>query len=302
MFYFDYTPRNTHYGSIRQQIWALLHFPFHLCLVLIMEGLRQLSIWWAFYSGVSFYYNVLAHEKMSEAIPSLKEYFEDLYNESASTTVLKEYPTLIADLDLLGEGEYNESTREKLVDQVTNALFVGLSEFYGVEVPESEIEPEPITSEKAPSETIEFFTGPLKAVGGLYVLVYHYFFVSLGLVFVALAAFTVLVRRKKDIYDWFAVALRGITAVVFFGLSGQYANGIHSDHSTLLLSPWPVPVVCLVLFTVLVLDKLLNAVAYHNMKAKTLHEEAQVVPQEEEESEDMVSEPPTPPRNQRRRK
>ncbi len=268
-----------------------------------MEGLRQLSIWWAFYSGVTYYYNILAHEKISEAIPILKDYFEELYNDSASTTVLKEYPTLITDLDLLDAGEYNESTKEKLVDQVTNALFLGLSQFYGIEAPESETESEPITEEKATSETIEFFGGPLKSAGGLFVLVYHYFFVSLGLVFVALAAFTVLVRRKKDIYDWFAVALRGITAVVFFGLSGQYANGIHGDKSTLLLSPWPIPVVCLVLFTVLVLDKLLNAVAYHNMKAKTVHEEARVVPQEEEEeSEDVASEPPTPPRNQRRRK
>jgi len=48
MFYFDYTPQHVHYGSIRQQIWTCLHFPFHLAVVLSVEGLRQLTTYWAF--------------------------------------------------------------------------------------------------------------------------------------------------------------------------------------------------------------------------------------------------------------
>lgn len=44
MLYFDWlSPR--HFGSIRQQIWAFLHFPFHLSLVLFMEGTAQFIIW-----------------------------------------------------------------------------------------------------------------------------------------------------------------------------------------------------------------------------------------------------------------
>ena len=44
MLYFDWLSP-THFGSIRQQIWAFLHFPFHLSLVLFMEGTAQLIIW-----------------------------------------------------------------------------------------------------------------------------------------------------------------------------------------------------------------------------------------------------------------
>jgi hypothetical protein len=44
MLYFDALPEY-HFGSIRQQIWAGLHFPFHLMLVLFLEGTAQWVIW-----------------------------------------------------------------------------------------------------------------------------------------------------------------------------------------------------------------------------------------------------------------
>lgn len=44
MLYFDWLSHQ-HFGSVRQQIWAFLHFPFHLSLVLAMEGGAQFVIW-----------------------------------------------------------------------------------------------------------------------------------------------------------------------------------------------------------------------------------------------------------------
>jgi hypothetical protein len=44
MLYFDALP-DYHFGSIRQQFWAFLHFPFHLFLVLSVEGIAQFVIW-----------------------------------------------------------------------------------------------------------------------------------------------------------------------------------------------------------------------------------------------------------------
>lgn len=44
MLYFDSLTRE-HFGSIRQQIWAFLHFPFHVALVLFLEGTSQFVIW-----------------------------------------------------------------------------------------------------------------------------------------------------------------------------------------------------------------------------------------------------------------
>jgi hypothetical protein len=44
MLYFDSLTRE-HFGSIRQQIWAFLHFPFHVALVLFLEGTSQFVVW-----------------------------------------------------------------------------------------------------------------------------------------------------------------------------------------------------------------------------------------------------------------
>ncbi|KAJ6442741.1 low temperature requirement A [Purpureocillium lavendulum] len=44
MLYFDTLNRH-HFGSIRQQIWSFLHFPFHAALVLCVAGMAQFVIW-----------------------------------------------------------------------------------------------------------------------------------------------------------------------------------------------------------------------------------------------------------------
>jgi len=33
------------FGELRQEIWASLHFPFHLALVLLVEGASQFILW-----------------------------------------------------------------------------------------------------------------------------------------------------------------------------------------------------------------------------------------------------------------
>lgn len=33
------------HGGIRRELWAFLHFPFHLALVLLVEGAAQFIVW-----------------------------------------------------------------------------------------------------------------------------------------------------------------------------------------------------------------------------------------------------------------
>jgi hypothetical protein len=44
MIYFDWL-NSSHFGSFREGLWAFLHFPFHLALVLLMEGAAQFILW-----------------------------------------------------------------------------------------------------------------------------------------------------------------------------------------------------------------------------------------------------------------
>lgn len=43
MLYFDNQPKQ-HYGTIRQQIWSVLHFPLHLAIVGVVEGAQQMVL------------------------------------------------------------------------------------------------------------------------------------------------------------------------------------------------------------------------------------------------------------------
>lgn len=42
--YFDQI-ENERFGTIRQQIWAILHFPLHVAILLTVEGAASLVIW-----------------------------------------------------------------------------------------------------------------------------------------------------------------------------------------------------------------------------------------------------------------
>ena len=44
MIYFDWM-NHAGFGAIRQELWAFLHFPFHLALVLMVEGAAQFIVW-----------------------------------------------------------------------------------------------------------------------------------------------------------------------------------------------------------------------------------------------------------------
>ncbi|OCL03444.1 hypothetical protein AOQ84DRAFT_302786, partial [Glonium stellatum] len=44
MLYFDRL-RSNHFGTIKQQIWAFLHFPLHITLVLVLEGVSNFVTW-----------------------------------------------------------------------------------------------------------------------------------------------------------------------------------------------------------------------------------------------------------------
>jgi hypothetical protein len=44
MLYFDRL-HEEHFGSIKQQVWSFLHFPLHIVLVLVLQGVSLLIIW-----------------------------------------------------------------------------------------------------------------------------------------------------------------------------------------------------------------------------------------------------------------
>ncbi|KAI5840824.1 bacterial low temperature requirement A protein-domain-containing protein [Morchella snyderi] len=257
MFYFDYTPRDIHYGTIRQQIWAMLHFPFHLSLVLVVEGLRQLTTMQSF--------NLLATDIGATVVllepltPSgLAEYFRDIfliiYEDGTSKSVLKGYSKILSTIDAMEATPTPSVEYESYLHTILFDAYTGLGEYYGI---------------KAPKEADS--TQQLIAMLRVFDLVFQYFFIALGVVFLLYGVFAIIVRRHMDVFDYVSIGLRFLASLTFFSMLGLYFNPIKRDSYINFMwgGPWPVPTVCFIMIFVLVVDKAMAYFALKRIRSRT---------------------------------
>lgn len=274
MFYFDYTPRGVHYGTIRQQFWAVLHFPFHLAVVLSVEGLRQLSTWWSFLQA----YRLLAERFTTAAsnttdpqqnwlnqLGEIENLLTFLYNDGTAVDVVRNWDHIQAELASLKATEYNSTTTDTDIDfaQLSFDMTSGFAKYYGIKV----------AKDKRPKYTVAeiVYSGlnldaydPTTAIMKVYDLVYTYFFTAMAVVFFMFGVLGLFVRRKKDGWDYFSVALRFAVGFTFIGIERIKTND--SMYSRFLGSPWPIPTVAIILFIALLIDKIVGLIAYKRLK------------------------------------
>jgi len=270
MFYFDYTPKNTHYGTIRQQIWAVLHFPFHLAVVISVEGLRQLTTWYSFQQAVGVIDQLFllqtkkpdqeaVFDGRRDLIYNLTKY---LYTEGSSKTVLKHWDTVNSSYAILTEIPYADlsDSQQSLLQNMTEIMTTGFAEFYGIKVSKKKHH-----HHKPRSNLNDPNFSPFSDVTRLYDLVYEYFFIAIGVVFIMYGVFGLFVRRRKDVWDYISVAIRFTVGIAFFGI--VFIRDDATAYNAYYNSSWPVPSVCLILAAALFLDKYLGVFAYKRMMA-----------------------------------
>jgi len=147
MLYFDWLNIHDHFGSIRQQIWTFLHFPFHLLLVLSLEGTSQ----------------VIIIRKLAEAVQILSdnftsglakfnddsvEYSMDDLVSTVNTTIQSIFvtyqPTYVSTITEVQDGleqlshATTNSTLEDAVTDVLSTVINSIYESYGVELSEED--------------------------------------------------------------------------------------------------------------------------------------------------------------------
>lgn len=249
MFYFDYTPKNTHYGTIRQQVWAVLHFPFHLAVVISVEGLRQLTTWYSFQQAVGVIERaftsvtknpdpVAQFDGLRDLVFGLLEY---LYKEGSSKTVLKSWDSVNSSYAILTETPYADlsDSQASLLRNMTDIMAIGYAEFYGIKVSKKK------HHKKIRNDFDDPNYSPFSDVAMLYDLVYEYFFIAIGVVFIMYGVFGLFVRRRKDVWDYISVAIRFAVGITFFGI--VFIRDNSTAYNAYYLSSWPVPSVCLIL-------------------------------------------------------
>ena len=241
MYYFDYKPEHEHYGVIRQQIWTLLHFPFHLAIVLAMEGLRQLSTLY----GLNTYLKKLGRTLPNEMqTTELMQWFTDrfyaLYTDGTSKTIVKDYSKITDEIANLATVQNDSTDYDQAVYELQSELLVGTMEYFGMKAAKPKKSKDDDYS-KADSE--EKFLNIIK----VFDLVYEYYFISFGIIFLIFGIFTLLVGPHGNCYDYPAMAIRGVVAVIMFGMVGLYTIGSEDAYYAYLHSRWPISQVCIML-------------------------------------------------------
>jgi len=251
MFYFDYTPRNVHYGRYRQEFWAVLHFPYHLCIVLAVEGLRQWTTYWSYLQAKQVMDSEFLRIPVgtpdatkAATIDIIRKYVDYLYKSEASTTILKTAHTIDSVLGSLETLPYESwtPTNTSEFDVVYRDMYRGYAEFYGIKVPKS--------SEADPTflDPLSTSYDPGKDIATVYRFVFTYYFLGFGCIFFMLGAFGLFVRRKKDVWDYIAVTLRFLVGATFCAMQAMKASTNSTIYDRFVASPWPIPTVCIVMF------------------------------------------------------
>ncbi|KAJ6261234.1 hypothetical protein Dda_3902 [Drechslerella dactyloides] len=273
MLYFDDEP-NYVYSTVPQQIWAILHFPFHLGIVLFVEGQQQLMIW----QGIIVSLNSLGAKLQQAFIDGgqnnggqianrVLEVIDDFFPDEQAQVVSNNpaFNFNLAPLRDSSDPNFIQQQLDKLWDLCAYAIFSG----YNIETP---------------SGNIDLYNGDNKFEGfsQIYVLVVVYFFVAAGGFLLILALFTYLMKWPKDRYEWLHIAYRAIFGVIIalIALVATNRNRVKS----LLTGPWIVPMMMLLLLLLLIIDKL-TILAAHKYSNRKLNHHRWLTGREVEEPE-----------------
>ena len=244
MLYFDQV-ETERVGTIRQQIWTLMHFPYHVAILLVVEGVTQLAVWrklidYIFPLQDQIMSNGPDPQNAVEVVGYLKEtmksFFEP-FEEGLGGLVIQ-----TPDLDPY----YNNVTKaiqtqdQNLLEaSKANILINGLN----FAAQNFKIAPPEGTSNADPTA---FFEGIFITFNTVVV----YFFLASGIAVIMTAVLYLLGKRHKVRMDLFSIAFRvlvgiGLSLLVIMGLAPD--NSQASENGAMYaIGPWMLPTVAIV--------------------------------------------------------
>jgi hypothetical protein len=259
--YFDNVEME-HFGILRQQIWTFLHFPFHMALVLLMEGTNQLVSW----RHITEYmfkvfgpiFAVLEGIQSSGSFPP-QSVIVDAFNVSG-TAVLNNlffsFTDQQVDKILHGFGIISSQNGTNITDgtittygtpgyeQVVLNVFIELLQivFSGYE-----FEPPELEDDASPQEIYNKYFG-------VFNLIFVYFFVCAGIVLISFGVLTWVTLKEKE--KSHRSRYIGIIANVVLGVAVALLSIMETTSAAgnLGVSAWTLPLLVIVLFVALLLN------------------------------------------------
>ncbi|KAF1929269.1 uncharacterized protein M421DRAFT_419791 [Didymella exigua CBS 183.55] len=255
--YFDNFPHG-HYGTIRQQIWSLLHFPFQLAIVGVVEGSQQVALARYVLKNVAKGSNGLVDICLKQNLDgsNLQDAltkFTDKYQFNMRLDTYGYYYDIVSHIESIGNStgicssqnatSYGDTINNLWPEDfwsINNAIGNGVYSGLGV---------------KIPLKKLEASEDPIEVAEKTWWLTYMYFWSCFCALIVSLIVFLFLIRRHKvDAFDFVSVIIRCLV----LGAGGAALAILANRDSlvALLNSPAILPMAVVLLFIVVCADKL----------------------------------------------
>ncbi|KAJ9635620.1 hypothetical protein H2204_005794 [Knufia peltigerae] len=245
--YFDQIDHDR-FGTIRQQVWAILHFPLHTALILVSEGSATLILWKAIirYLVEALAIQVQATDMVSSTNAEVAGYIEKqlktfVHHFKNETLFRLDVESFInSSLTDIRQLPANDSSgRNDTIVGIRDDMFNLVFGAFGIEVNQEDTTWDPQLS--------------------IFDTVIFYYYLAAGVFVILLAVLYSFGKTNKSRGEWFSAVLR---LVVGIGLcTTTPALVLRSDKSStrgFVFSAWTVTVVMLVYFVLIILDNLLD--------------------------------------------
>ncbi|KAI9934602.1 hypothetical protein MW887_000218 [Aspergillus wentii] len=253
--YYDLSPRRA-FGRLSQQVWAQLHFPFHVVLILLLEGSQILALALDITLKLTYLRETFQYA-CEEPRPTVEKAIKLLRTTISNMEInynLGAVREQAAILDILGDlpnkplcpgngidHSLTDETINDLVGNVTAALFSSMG----------------IT----PSEKLDIIQMTSDQLLAMYMdllgFVYVYFFVAATLAMALFAAFVPLARRhNRKLYTYIGLGARIVLVILMSGLI-LFSAHLPLEHS-FMKSPTILYAVTFTLLSALLVDRLLD--------------------------------------------
>ncbi|KAG4436442.1 hypothetical protein IFR05_008076 [Cadophora sp. M221] len=211
MLYFDWYNHH-HFGSVRSQIWAILHFPLHLTLVLMVEGASQFIVWRKLIEVMDRLENFFANAIVTWRDDPNTD-FTDLQNSlnETVTAIFDDFPPTYTqtwiDVDnyLVVVGDMS-TTDEETVAAVDNLFLTvqnSLFDTYGIKTPKSKEDAYSVSDPLTSSNKAE----------DVFKLVFVYFFLASGITLILMNTLRFISKRDRTKTDTLRMIFNFIVGV-----------------------------------------------------------------------------------------
>jgi hypothetical protein len=236
--YFDQIEHDR-FGTIRQQIWALLHYPLHVAILLTAEGSTLLIIWNEITQDIDWMNNNLwdpAYFNSSQAYASsLLSNLTDFENSFKQKYLLDSYnytagAANFSRLDFATTEGFDKA--EELYSDMITKVLVFLFENFNVELPPEDA-------------TVESELDKLQALANVFWTVFLYYLIAGGCLLIVLGVMYWFGKTNKSKWEYGSIAVR---VAVGLGLSLVSISYLFNTSFNLFFSPWMIPMVVIIYF------------------------------------------------------